>query len=67
MRPMSDIEVGDVYRSSLGSDWVVIAKDTKERMVCIQMLSDTLPGNLNKPFWKRNTNQIFTNRIMQGY
>lgn len=66
MRPFSDINIGDVYKQPFGQlEWVVLNKNKEEKMIEIVSLSN-LPSNLNKPFWKKNTDRLFTNRLLEG-
>ena len=66
MRPYSDINVMDVYKSSSGSEWVVYEKNDAEKLISILMMTDNLPPSLNNPIWKRNTDRIFNNRVQIG-
>jgi hypothetical protein len=67
MRPYSDIKIGDVYKSIFGQlEWVVYNKNDAEKMVEILPLSN-LPALLKRPLWKKNTDKIFTHRVMEGH
>ena len=66
MRPYTDIKINDVYKTSTGSEWAVINKNDDEKMIQVCMLSISLPAHLNKPFWKRNTDRLFNNRVQEG-
>ena len=62
MRPYSHINVHDVYRASTGSEWKVVDKDDKERMIAVVLLA--YPGW--EPIWKRNTSNLFNERVLVG-
>ena len=63
MRPYSDINAGDVYKSWVGGEWIVISKNDEEKMVEIDLIC-TLPP---RPIWKKNTDPIFNNRVLVGF
>ena len=65
MRPMKDIFLGDVYQVFTGGEYCVLDIDKSEKM--IQIASISLPEHLNKPFWKKNTDRMFNNRVMKGW
>lgn len=67
MRPYSDINVMDVYRSASGSEWVVNEKNDEEKIVSILMITDHIPPEINRPIWKRPTDRIFYNRVQVGF
>lgn len=67
MRPISDIFEGDVYRPAMGlREYCVLEVHKVERMALLAQLSD-LPEHLNRPFWKKNTDSIFNNRVQLGW
>jgi len=65
MRPIKDIFLGDVYKLFTGGEYCVLGIDKSEKM--IQVASMSLPEHLNKPFWKKNTDRMFNNRVMKGW
>ncbi len=69
MRPISDINEGDVYKPLFGfNEWAVLEVNREEKMVKIIMLAGpTYPEHLNRPLWKKNTDKMFTNRVQVGW
>ncbi len=66
MRPYKNIKINDVYKTMIGSEWLVIDKDDDEKMIQVVMLCN-LPAHINKPFWKKNTTSLFNNRVQEGF
>ncbi len=68
MRPMSDINIGDVYTIGWPHtlEWVVLEKDNKEKVVQVQAINYRGPSNLNYPIWKKNTDRLFNRRVLKG-
>lgn len=67
MRPISDINVGDIYQMPypFGSiSWVVINVNREEKMVEIE--SSYKHPSLPSSIWKRNTDRIFQHRVLEG-
>jgi len=64
MRPFSEIRIGDVYKNRItGTEWYVIDKNKKEKMVKIAMLSSN--GSMNMcEIWKKNTDRFFNNPLV---
>lgn len=65
MRPFSDINTGDVYQNIIlgpnSLEFMVVNKNKDDKM--IEVVGVSGPGNLvGKPFWKKNTDRLFTNR-----
>ena len=65
MRPISDIFIGDMYKSYTGSEWVVLSIDKSEKMVEMT-ICDPLSTISYNPLWKKNTDKIFNNRVLCG-
>lgn len=67
MRPMSDINEGDVYRTNTGAEWLVLETNKEERMVLVVMMHTRLPDHLNEPFWLKNTSALFRKRVQERW
>jgi hypothetical protein len=62
MLPISQIEVGDQFQNPMFRDGninVVMEVDTGERMVKIQSYGFKDGSPIMKPFWVKNTHQMF--------
>ena len=68
MKPFSKIRIGDVHKNPItGTEWYVIDKNHKEKMVKISMLSFDGKSNLCE-IWKKNTDKFFARfpLVVQG-
>lgn len=63
MRPISDINIGDIYARSYPYtlEYVVELIDGKEKMIRVKDTSFT-----RKTFWKKNTDSLFNRRVLNG-
>jgi hypothetical protein len=63
MMPISEIHVGDQYENPLfrpdGVTYIVLEVNKVEKMVKVQAV-DKHGKMLLKPFWKRNTDRMFS-------
>jgi hypothetical protein len=66
MRPYSDINLGDVYKSFAGSEWLVLELNDEEKMVQVQMMTDHRIPELQQPIWKKHTDSLFSCRLQSG-
>ena len=67
MRPISDINVGDLYERGypFTLTWLVEEVELKEKMAKIKAYKDGNP--LKQPaFWKKNIDSIFNKRTFNG-
>ena len=67
MRPISDINVGDIYGRGypFQIEYVVCNIDKEERMVELQAISsDGSP--FQEPFWSKTTNSVFNRRLFKA-
>jgi hypothetical protein len=67
MRPFKDIFIGDIYQPTRGgAEFIVVEKESDEKMVKVMLCNHRLPAHLNQGFWTKNTNRLFTNRVFCG-
>jgi hypothetical protein len=63
MIPISHIKEGDQFQNPLFSDGVVFAvveTEKAEKMVKVQAYSFRTGKCINEPFWKKNTDRMFS-------
>ena len=63
MIPMSQIKQGDQFQNPLFRDGVVFAvveTEKAEKMVKVQAYSFRTGKRINEPFWKKNTDRMFS-------
>ena len=67
MRPISDINVGDIYGRGypFQIEYVVCNIDRKERMVELQAISSD-GSFFQDPFWTKTTNSVFNRRLFKA-
>lgn len=64
MLPISEINIGDQFENPLlkphGATFLVIDINKEEKMVKVQAFSSKRLENMGEPFWKENTDRMFS-------
>jgi len=73
MMPISEINIGDMYRNPLytnGVEFVVVDINQEEKLVQVQPISSQSSEvkPVGKPFWKSNRDRMFSEgwRVLKG-
>jgi hypothetical protein len=64
VRPYSDIQIGDVYKSSsiMENTYMVVNKNDEEKM--IELRCSYQNPHLPETIWRKNTDRIFNIRVL---
>jgi ferredoxin-fold anticodon binding domain-containing protein len=68
MKPFSEIKIWDVYSNPMhrgfgelsGPEYVVLEKNETEKLIKVQPIRFSDGKPIGKPFWKKNTDRIFS-------
>lgn len=64
MMPISEINVGDQFENPLlrpyGLTFIVVDINKEEKMVKVQAFDNKKAQNYGDPFWKKNTDRMFS-------
>lgn len=71
MIPFKDIKIGDMYKRGYPwtLEWLVLDKNTEEKMIKIVACTSNTSPSFNKPFWKSYRDKLFSlpNRVLEGH